>query len=304
MKHNSFEKTFHKQLIDNMYDGVYFVDEERRITYWNKGAERITGYVSETVVGSFCNQNLLNHVTEHGKHLCEDGCPLLSTLRDGLQREAEVHLRHAEGYRVPVLVRVSPIMDEEGQIVGAVEVFSNNLSLFSMRRKLTDLERKALYDALTGIANRGYTEAKIGSAFAEYRQHNLPFGLLMIDVDRFKSVNDTYGHAAGDHVLQNVAKNLSLHVRDTDTCGRWGGEEFVAVLMNVDMDRLNLVAEKLRAMIEKSIILVEEREVGVTVSIGATLVRREDTLASLVERADGLLYKSKQTGRNRVTFLA
>ena len=84
------EDNFHKHLIDNLYDGVYFVDVDRRITYWNRGAERITGYLSEMVVGTFCNNNLLNHITDNGKHLCEDGCPLLETIRDGREREAEV----------------------------------------------------------------------------------------------------------------------------------------------------------------------------------------------------------------------
>ncbi len=298
------EDEFHKQLIDNLYDGVYFVDTERRITYWNKGAERITGYLSEMVVGTFCNQNLLSHITDNGKHLCEDGCPLLDTLHDGNLREAEVHLRHAEGHRVPVLIRTTPILDEKQNIVGAVEVFSNNQSLFSIRRKVTELEQKAFYDALTGLANRAYTETKLKAAIVEYRQHRLSFGLLFIDVDHFKSINDTFGHEAGDKVLQTIARNLSLHLRETDTCGRWGGEEFVVIAMNVDERRLRLIAEKVRAMIASSMIKVGERGLRVTVSIGATLARTEDDPAALIQRADGLMYRSKQNGRNLVTLEA
>lgn len=302
MKNDLPNDKFHKQLVDNLYDGVYFVDTERRITYWNKGAERITGYLSEMVVGRCCNSNLLNHVTDGGRLLCEDGCPLTATLADGEQREAEVHLRHMEGYRVPVLIRVSPIKDEEGAIIGAVEIFSNNQSLFSMRRKLTELERKALYDALTGLSNRGFVEARIRSALEEFRQHGIPFGFLMIDVDRFKSINDTHGHAVGDRVLKTLARTFDLHLRTTDICGRWGGEEFVVALMNMDERRLVLVAEKLRAMIEQSVIRTRNGDEKVTISIGATLVHENDTLESLLERADALLYQSKQNGRNCVTF--
>lgn len=296
------EADLYKRLIDNLYDGVYFVDTERRITYWNRGAERITGYLSEAVVGTRCNQNLLKHVTDNGKQLCEDGCPLLATIQDGEQRETEVHLRHADGYRVPVLVRTSPVWDEKRNIVGAVEVFSNNLSLFVMRRKMTELEQKALVDSLTGLANRGYAESKIRSALLEYGRHSIPFGMLMIDVDRFKSFNDTYGHPVGDRVLQTIARTLSLHLRDTDTYGRWGGEEFIIALMNMNERRLSLVAEKLRALIQNSTIKVGERELTVTISIGATLVRPVDTFDSLLERADDLLYRSKEAGRNRVTL--
>lgn len=298
------EDNFHKQLIDNLYDGVYFVDTERRITYWNKGAERITGYLSEVVVGTYCNQNLLNHITDNGKLLCEEGCPLLETLRDGKEHEAEVHLRHAEGHRVPVLVRTSPILDQNHNIVGAVEVFSNNQSLFSIRRKVSELEKKAFYDALTGLANRVLIEVKLMAAFVEHHQHKLPFGLLFIDIDHFKMVNDTFGHETGDKVLQIVARNLSLHLRDTDTCGRWGGEEFVAIILNVDEARLRLVAEKLRTMISNSTIKVDERNLRVTVSIGATLVHADDDPAAIIQRADELMYKSKQGGRDRVTVMA
>jgi diguanylate cyclase (GGDEF)-like protein/PAS domain S-box-containing protein len=302
MNETSLQTDLYKRLIDNLYDGVYFVDPERRITYWNRGAERITGYLSEAVVGTCCNQNLLKHVTDNGKQLCEDGCPLLATLQDGEQRETEVHLRHADGYRVPVLVRTSPVWDEKQNIVGAVEVFSNNLSLFVMRRKMTELERKALVDSLTGLANRGYAESKIRSALLEYGRHSIPFGLLMIDVDRFKSINDAHGHPVGDRVLQTIAHTLTLHLRDSDTCGRWGGEEFIIALMNMNEHRLSLVAEKLRALIEASVVKVGEREVTMTISIGATLVRPVDTFDSLLERADDLLYRSKQAGRNQVTL--
>ncbi len=302
MKINPQNDSIHKDLIDNLYDGVYFVDKERRIVYWNKGAERITGYLSDFVVGSFCHHNLLNHVTDSGRHLCEDGCPLLATLKDGKPREADVHLRHAEGHRVPVLVRVSPILDDDQNIVGAVEVFSNNLSLFQIRRKVTELERLALFDPLTGLSNRRVAETKIKSALLEFNQHQIPFGLLMMDVDRFKSINDTYGHPAGDQVLRVVAKNLTLHVRDTDVCARWGGEEFLLILMNMDASRLTQAAEKLRIMIEQSLIQVDQQKFNLTVSLGATLVRADDTYESLLERADRLLYKSKSDGRNRVSF--
>lgn len=123
MKTTSREDTFHKNLIDNLYDGVYFVDTNRKITYWNKGAERITGHPAEYMVGKFCNNNILDHVTDDGCHLCLEGCPLMATINDGLPREAEVHLRHADGYRVPILVRTTPIFDEYNRVVGAVEVF-------------------------------------------------------------------------------------------------------------------------------------------------------------------------------------
>lgn len=298
----SNKDNFHKSLIDNLYDGVYFVDPSRLITYWNNGAERITGYSAEYMVGNFCNNNILDHVTDDGRHLCLEGCPLQATIEDGQPREAEVHLRHADGYRVPVLVRTTPIFDEQNKVIGAVEVFSNNHSLFKMKRRVDELEQDVFRDALTGVGNRKLLEIKINTAIHEYHHHQIPFGLLFLDIDHFKAINDTYGHQEGDLVLKNTAKNLTGHLRDTDVCGRWGGEEFIAILYNVNLKGLTRIAEKLRTMIANSVITASGGQISVTASIGATLVRKAETLESIIERADQLMYQSKQNGRNRVTL--
>jgi len=301
MKTTNDEDKFHKSLIDNLYDGVYFVNTNRQITYWNKGAERITGHSKEYMVGKFCNDNILDHVTDDGHHLCIEGCPLMATIQDGEPREAEVHLRHADGYRVPILVRTTPIFDEQNKVIGAVEVFSSNQSLFKMKRRVDELEQDVFRDALTGVGNRKLLEIKISTAIAEYHQHQIPFGLLFLDIDHFKAVNDTYGHKEGDLVLQNTAKNMTGHLRDTDICGRWGGEEFIAILYNVNLKSLSRIAEKLRTMIANSTVTVNGERISVTASIGAALARQEETMETIIERADQLMYQSKQNGRNRVT---
>jgi diguanylate cyclase (GGDEF)-like protein/PAS domain S-box-containing protein len=296
------DNKFHKSLIDNLYDGVYFVDKNRLITYWNKGAERITGYRAQDIIGRYCHANVLDHVNDDGQHYCTDRCPLMATIQDGEPRETEVHLRHADGYRVPVLVRTSPIFDEQNNVIGAVEVFSNNQSLLKMKRRVDELERDVFRDALTGVGNRKFMEIKINTAIAEYHQHQIPFGLLFLDIDHFKTVNDTYGHQEGDLVLQNTARNLTTHLRGTDICGRWGGEEFIAILYNINLKSMARIAEKIRAMIANSAITVNGEKFSVTTSIGATLACEADTMESIIERADQLMYRSKQGGRNRVTL--
>ena len=95
----SEEKDFFKGIIDNLYDGIYFVDRHRTITYWNKGAERITGYSAAETIGRGCRENLLNHVTADGVQLCQRDCPLAAVMEDGNEREAEVYLHHANGHR-------------------------------------------------------------------------------------------------------------------------------------------------------------------------------------------------------------
>jgi PAS domain S-box-containing protein len=222
----SYEKDFYKNIIDSLYDGVYFVDRDRRITYWNKGAERISGYTDKQVIGRRCRDNLLNHVTANGVQLCQDHCPLAAVMEDGKPREAEVYLHHADGYRVPVMVRATALRDEEGQIIGAVESFSNNETVINARRRLQDLHQIAHTDSLTRIGNRQHMERRIRAAIVEFEDSQSRAGLLFMDIDHFKKINDTHGHNAGDLALRMVANTLRLALRATDTIGRWGGEEF------------------------------------------------------------------------------
>ena len=107
-------------VMDNLYDGVYYVDLGRRIHYWNRGAERLTGYADADVIGQFCFDNILNHVDGSGTTLCRSFCPLAATMRDGGPREAEVFLRHRKGHRVPVQVRTTPVRSRDGTVIGGV----------------------------------------------------------------------------------------------------------------------------------------------------------------------------------------
>lgn len=298
------ENDFYKDIIDNLYDGVYFVDRERMITYWNKGAERITGYLANQTVGRSCRDNLLNHVTANGIQLCLHHCPLAAVMEDGRPREAEVFLHHADGHRLPVVVRATVLRDGEGRVIGAIETFSSNTDVTTTtRRRLQELHRTAMTDPLTGVGNRRYLDGRLSAVFAEFQSNATIAGLLFMDVDQFKHFNDTYGHNTGDNVLRMVARTVRHAVRATDTVGRWGGEEFIAILYDVeDQVALMAAADKVRAQVQHSHMDVDGQELAVTISVGGTLLLPEDTPLSLVARADALMYQSKQTGRNRITI--
>jgi diguanylate cyclase (GGDEF)-like protein/PAS domain S-box-containing protein len=297
------DEDFYKSIIDNMYDGVYFVDRERVITYWNKGAERITGYSAAQTLGRACRDNLLNHVTANGVQLCMTNCPLAAVMENGGEREAEVFLHHADGHRVPIVIRASPIRNGKGEIIGAVESFSNNASTVDTRSKLRALRREVTTDPLTGIGNRKLLEGRLTAAIAEYQNSSGAAGLLFMDVDHFKLVNDTFGHSTGDMVLRMVTQTLRLALRATDTVGRWGGEEFIAILYEIqDQGALKAAAEKVRTLVECSRLDLNEKRLAVTISIGGTMLQPGDTPELLVRRADALMYRSKQAGRNYVTI--
>jgi len=296
------EKNFYKDIVDNLYDGVYFVDRDRVITYWNKGAQRITGYSAEQTVGRACRDNLLNHVTTNGVELCLNNCPLAAVMEDGNPREAEAYLHHKDGHRVPIIIRATALQDEDGNIIGAIESFSNNRLVIDARRKLREMRHIVHTDRLTSIGNRQLVEGRLRAVIAECAHMKGSAGLLFMDIDHFKQINDTYGHLIGDQVLRMVTATFNHSLRVTDTIGRWGGEEFIAILKDVDDDlTLHQIAEKVRLLVEFSRLDLEHQTLTVTISIGATLLRPNDTPESIVNRADGLMYRSKKAGRNTIT---
>ncbi|THB62781.1 MAG: diguanylate cyclase [Desulfovibrio sp.] len=292
------QETFFRNLLDSLYEGVYTVNHERVLTYWNKEAERLSGYSAEEVLGRSCSENILRHVDENGVELCVKGCPLEATMKDGLQREAEVFLHHKEGYRVPVRVRSVPLLDESGEIMGAVEIFSNNTTKAQAMEIIEKLRSEALIDPLTGLGNRRFADQNLEKLLQSANDRDAPFGLLFVDIDHFKQVNDTWGHCVGDRVLTMVAKTLAYGVRPLDVACRWGGEEFIVLVPGVDRQGLIAVAERLRILVENSWIEDEGKKIAVTASFGGTISLQGDTNETIVGRADAMMYLSKECGRN------
>lgn len=292
---------FYKQILDNLSEGVYFVDRNRKILYWNNGAERISGYSADEVKGSHCYDNILVHVDLKGNSLCHGPCPLVRAIRDDTRIETEAFLRHKSGHRVPVLIRTAPVHDTGGEITGAVEVFSENSTRIALQEDIHRLEQMSLLDPLTGLANRRYLDMSLKSHMDQMRRYQWQFGVLFADIDNFKSVNDTFGHQVGDQILTMVARTIGGNSRSFDVAGRWGGEEFLVIGNHVTPQSLREIADRYRVLVEASAIPIQNGMFHVTVSIGATVARPDDTIKTLVDRVDRLMYESKKAGKNRVT---
>jgi diguanylate cyclase (GGDEF)-like protein/PAS domain S-box-containing protein len=294
------QESIYRQILDAIDDGVYFVDRERRITFWNPGAERITGFTAEDVQGRSCSEGILRHVSEQGKQLCLLGCPLEAVMRDGSPRGAHVYLHHKEGYRVPVTVKGEAIRDADGAIVGSLEIFRVRSSTrFAAEDEPVRADDIHL-DPVTLLGNRRFGEHSLVHVLAGV-EHGGSLGVLFVDVDHFKDVNDSWGHHTGDRVLRMVGRTIAYALRATDIPVRWGGEEFLVLLPGVDEAGLAETAERLRVLVEHSWFDLEPDQVRVTVSIGATLAAPGEDAHSVVDRADRLMYASKGAGRNVVT---
>lgn len=290
-----------EDLLDQLNDGIFFVDSGGLVTYWNSGAERITGLLRAEVMGTPCTASFLGHLDRRGAPVFDESSPIQLCLGDGRVREEELFLVGKSGQLVPVFMRVSPICDTRGDVIGAVEVFSDNTSNYAARERIEELEELALLCPVTGVGNRRYAEIAINNAFDELQRYNWRFGLLFIDIDHFKQVNDTHGHETGDHVLRMAAHAIRDCLRSFDFVGRWGGEEFIVLLPSINDDVLTPVAERCRAAVENSNVQIEGKQITVTISAGAVIANRDENLTSLIKRADQLMYRSKSAGRNVVT---
>ncbi|UPK42559.1 sensor domain-containing diguanylate cyclase [Paenibacillus pabuli] len=162
------------------------------------------------------------------------------------------------------------------------------------------LETMASTDLLTGLKNRRFFQDKMLESLSFFRENHCLFSLLVVDIDHFKHINDTYGHPIGDLVLGNLAGLLQSVSRSTDVVARYGGEEFVIIIADCDREQAVTIAERYRSQVASA----DWGEYNITVSIGAATVSQEDTDQSLFQKADQALYASKTGGRNRVTHAA
>ena len=169
-----------------------------------------------------------------------------------------------------------------------------------IKKKAEKLEQESLHDELTGVNNRKAYDNKVTETIAGLKRYNVPSSLILCDIDHFKRINDTYGHIVGDLVLKKFIALVNEKLRATDFLARYGGEEFTIILPHIPLDKARAAAESIREHIYKSVFSYKENEILLTISIGVSTFRKDDTASSVFERADRALYLAKHSGRNIV----
>lgn len=269
-------------------DAIFITSASGVIEFVNQGFEMVTGYSGAEALG---RTPALLRSGEHGEDFYQR---LWHSLRSGQSFRATVSNRHKDGHLIHCEETITPVHDRHGAVTHFVCIAKDLTTRIQAERELRE---QAMLDVLTGLLNRRAGELELEKAYLASYEGDTPFCVMLADVDHFKAINDTWGHSAGDAILQNVARLLGASVRATDSVVRWGGEEFLIVLPYCELSAAEKRAEHIRVSMER----MRQPEAGrVTLSIGAAQVEDNETLAGLINRADKALYRAKKAGRNRV----
>jgi diguanylate cyclase (GGDEF)-like protein/PAS domain S-box-containing protein len=281
-------------VVQSSDDAIFSMTPEGVIQTWNPAAGRLLGHPEARMVG----QSVVSLMPADKQDLC---LKALEEIRGGggTQRHDTQWVR-ADHSLVDVAVNVFALRDTRGQLIGYSAIARDITERIQAQRQL---ERLAHFDALTGLTNRGETISRLESALADARTPGAELGVLFCDVDRFKGVNDTWGHNAGDVVLSTLADRIRGCVRHGDTVGRTGGDEIMVLLPSLhSLDEAAQIAEKIRRSAAKPIHHCGNT-FDVTLSIGATLAVPGETVPAMTARADEAMYQAKRAGGDSVSCI-
>lgn len=288
----------------------------------NEERVMVTDFISEIGDGLLeVERQYLDSITQTGHSQTENTKfnSLIENHVEDMKKSAQLSTTLAE-FRGLVMSRLASIRTalEEKRRSEALrqerlkeEMESLNQNLQKMKKEVDEvhekrkaLEKEVLVDHLTGVANRRALRERMKNELYRYQRYGHFFSMLLFDIDHFKTINDKYGHWAGDKCLKEIIKRVRPILRETDFPARWGGDEFVVIFPGTDLDSAMSVAERIRKLIENTRFVYHKQEIGLTVSVGVTEIQESDSTQEMVfNRVDKAMYKSKKKGRNLVTLI-
>jgi len=283
-----------REITDNLGEGLVVLDQRGRVTEANPEAVRLLGWSREELLGAEAHALFHHHRDENQGPV--QICPILGVIRSGQPYSSydESFLRK-DGRHLPVRVNAAPL-SSAGGICGSVLSFQD---ITDVKRSQEEIHRLAFHDALTGLPNRRLLQDRLEHALCIEQRHGRMLGLMFLDLDSFKPINDTYGHECGDLLLKQVAHRLTGLVRRSDTVSRQGGDEFVVLLPDLDSTTdAQAVAQKILDTLRQPFQVGSHRlQIGVSIGI-AVYPDSGDNAQTLILNADLAMYAAKQAGRN------
>ncbi len=290
------EKELAEITLHSIADGVIVIDQHGLVTYLNPVAESLTGWDAERALNRPLN-HIYNIVSEDTRTPI-DYADLLRQLDGPILGVGHNLLIRRDGYEFSIKDSAAPIKNRNGLAVGSVIVFNDVTEAHNLTQQLS---WQASHDALTGLVNRREFDIKLHAAVGAPKNQKRQQVLLFLDLDKFKLINDTCGHIAGDEFLRQLSRILTTRVRASDTLARLGGDEFAILLDTCNIDSALAIAENLRQMVAEFKFTWEDKSFEIGVSIGVVVL--DEQISSAVEAlaaADAACYKAKHEGRNQI----
>ncbi|HCS23956.1 MAG TPA: sensor domain-containing diguanylate cyclase [Alphaproteobacteria bacterium] len=286
-----------RQIALHAEEAVVIIDRNSEIVFFNEGAERIFGYAANEITGQKLDTLLPErfHI-QHDMMIHEFGHADVA-VKHAEDRHRQIYGRRKSGEEFVASASIFDLSRGDQKFYGAVvRDISKN------RKTEEELLRLAATDPLTGAFNRReFTAIAAREALRANRYHH-PLSILMFDLDHFKRLNDTYGHGAGDKALQRFTMICTNALRNVDVFGRWGGEEFVALLPETDIQGATVIGERLRRLTADNLLTYNDHKINFTVSIGiAEFKDGETAIDGVLGRADSAVYDAKKAGRDRIS---
>ena len=287
----------YEAVVQSAYDGIITIDSKQNIKLINNSALQIFGYENNELTGEPLTK-LLPHKYRKKHHSFVDGFKSSHIDCRPMETRASVRGLRKDGSEFPLEVTISKILVGQSQELTAVV-----RDISEKNQLLEELIAASREDSLTKLLNRRYFTELLEQEISRFKRFKHPFCLVMIDIDHFKSINDTYGHVCGDFALTSLAKEFIEAVRETDQVGRWGGEEFMVLLPETTLEGAVQFSEKLRSQIEEIVLDYYSSEIRMTISIGLCEFKEHYAEAKdIINEVDRQLYQSKREGRNRVSY--
>jgi diguanylate cyclase (GGDEF)-like protein/PAS domain S-box-containing protein len=286
-----------RTVLEGLRTAVYVVDLEGRTLFWNDGAERITGYLRQDVVGRVCGESFLCEAEGEEEESTGGLRPIAAVIRDGKTIEAQISLRHKNGHRIPVQLRAFPIRNARGAIVGVAESFEETISVSDWDRRHTKLATYGCLDQASGVLNHGMVESHLRENLGMFVAHPVPFCILCVEIDHLDKIQARDGPGAIAATIRVVGQTLENSLRPTDFLGRWQEKQFFAVLTECNEWEIVRAADRLRRMASASKIEWWGDFIPVTISLGATSAKAGDTVEGIVARAMQALRWRASRGR-------
>ncbi|MGM0477531.1 MAG: GGDEF domain-containing response regulator [Pseudomonadota bacterium] len=268
---------------------IFITNHAGLIERVNPAFEAVTGYSAKEAIGQ------TPALLKSGHHDPEFYRRMWRALEQDGQWSGEVWNRRRDGSVFPEWESITALRDEKGEVTHYVAIFHD---ITHQKELEAQLERRATHDTLTDILNRRKLDEHLAHEVARHHRDHQPLALVILDIDHFKRFNDTHGHQLGDRVLIEVVNRVGGRLRATDVFGRWGGEEFLAILPDTDLKGAAALAEELREYVAST--PMEEGVAGVTISLGVATLEDDDSAEELLKRADDALYQAKEEGRDRI----